>query len=65
MLGSEGGSSQVDDAGTPRNRIVAGFRAICTRPGIWDRPRVAKRRLAEACIQAGTFTARSCEGLVS
>jgi hypothetical protein len=46
-------SSPVDDVETLRNRIVAGFQTIRNMPGIWDRLRVAMRRRAEACIQAG------------
>jgi hypothetical protein len=43
----------VDDVETLRNRILAGFQTIRNMPGIWDRLRVAMRRRAEACIQAG------------
>jgi hypothetical protein len=46
-------SSPVDDVETLRNRIVAGFQTIRNMSGIWDRRRVAMRRRAEACIQAG------------
>jgi hypothetical protein len=38
---------------TLRNRILAGFQTIRNMPGIWDRLRLAMRRRAEACVQAG------------
>jgi hypothetical protein len=38
---------------TFRNRTVAVFQTIQNMPEIWDRLRVAMRRRAEPCIQAG------------
>jgi hypothetical protein len=46
-------SSAVDDVETFQNQIVAGFQTIRNMPGIWDQLQVAKKRQAEACIQAG------------
>jgi hypothetical protein len=38
---------------TLRNPIVAEFQTTRNMTGIWDRVRLAVRRRAEACVQAG------------